>query len=200
VEKEQQKEEIAEEVELGKEEEVETEAPKAIDEVTSLKKSLEKEKERAEEYLDQWRRARADLANYKRRTEQEREELLKFGNALLIAKVLPVLDDFERAIQTVPRELLRLSWLEGVVLIQRKLEAILDQEGVKPIEAQGKLFDPNLHQAVLYEDTDEREDGEILAELQTGYMLHDKVLRPSLVKVASARKEKEVEKEKTGDG
>ena len=200
MEKEQQKEEIAEEVELGKEEEVETEAPKAIDEVTSLKKSLEKEKERAEEYLDQWRRARADLANYKRRTEQEREELLKFGNALLIAKVLPVLDDFERAIQTVPRELLRLSWLEGVVLIQRKLEAILDQEGVKPIEAQGKLFDPNLHQAVLYEDTDEREDGEILAELQTGYMLHDKVLRPSLVKVASARKEKEVEKEKKGDG
>lgn len=197
---EQEKEETPEEVEQGEEEEVETLAPEPIDEIASLRQGLEKEKEKAEEYLDQWRRARADLANYRRRTEQEREELLKFGNALLIAKVLPVLDDFERAFRTVPGELLGLSWLEGVVLIQRKLQAILEQEGVKPIEAQGKPFDPILHQAVLYEDTDEHQDGEILAELQTGYILHDRVLRPTLVKVARAKREKEVEEEKSENG
>lgn len=160
------------------------EALERIDDPEVLRQKLEEERAKAKEYLDQWKRSAAEFANYKRRNEQERGELLKFANSVLMAKLLPLLDDFERAFLTMPHELRSLSWIEGIMLIERKLQAILEQEGVTPIEAEGKPFDPLLHEAVMREESTEHEEGQIIAELQKGYRLHDRVIRPTLVKVA----------------
>ncbi|MGE5620147.1 MAG: nucleotide exchange factor GrpE [Sphingomonadaceae bacterium] len=160
------------------------EAPKAEagSELDVLRGQLEEEKARAEKCLSNWQRAEADLANFKRRVEQERSELVKSANSSLILKLLPVLDDFDRAIEAVPEDARSQGWVEGIRLIDRKLCQVLEQEGVTPIDALGKEFDPHVHEAVL------REEGEgdvdvVVEELQKGYKLHDRVLRPTMVKV-----------------
>jgi molecular chaperone GrpE len=152
------------------------------EDLDALRNRLEEEKARADKCLTNWQRAEADLANFKRRAEQERLELVKFANASLIGKLLPVLDDFDRAVGSVPEEARGQGWVEGIKLIDRKLRTLLEQEGVTAIEALGKEFDPYVHEAVL------REDGEgdvevVVEELQKGYKLHDRVLRPTMVKV-----------------
>lgn len=152
-------------------------------EVEALHASLEEEKAKAEDYLKNWQRAQADFINFKRRTEQERVEQTKFANSALILKIIPVLDDFERAFATLPREVEGIPWLEGIALIERKLRFILEQEGVTPIEALGNDFDPNLHEAVLLEEGTDPQHGVVVAELQKGYKLHDRVIRPTMVKV-----------------
>jgi len=167
----------------------------ALEDLDALRSRLEEEKARAEKCLANWQRAEADLANYKRRAEQDRLELVKFANASLIGKLLPVLDDFDRAIAAMPEEVSGQAWAEGIKLIDRKLRTLLEQEGVTPIEALGKEFDPYVHEAVL------REDGEgdvevVVEELQKGYKLHDRVLRPTMVKVGKRSSEsKQSEKE-----
>lgn len=152
-----------------------------------LQSQIEEEKARAERCLANWQRAEADLANFKRRAEQERAELVKFANASLIGKILPVLDDFERAIETIPEDQQTVGWVEGIKLIDRKLRSILEQEGVVPIDALGKEFDPYVHEAMM------REEGEgdidvVVEEFQKGYKLHDRVIRPTMVKVGRRRK------------
>ena len=104
---------------------------------------------------------------------------------VLIGKLLSVLDDFDRALASVPSDLGELSWVEGIRLVERKLRAVLDSEGLTPIEALGQQFDPNVHEAVLHEETTEHPDNEVTGELQRGYRLRDRVIRPSLVKVAN---------------
>ncbi len=153
----------------------------------ALKEALEQERTKSAEYLDNWRRAAADLSNYRKRSEKESGELAKFANSVLIARLLPVLDDFDRAFHTVPDELRDLTWVDGIQLISRKLRAVLDAEGLKPIEAVGKAFDPNFHEAVIHEETDKAEEGTVTGELQKGYMLGDRVLRPTMVKVAKKK-------------
>ncbi len=150
----------------------------------SLRQALEKAQAEAKDYLDQLLRSRADYANYKRRAEQEKQELIRYGNANLIAQLLPVLDDFERAFQSVPSGLDKLTWLDGIALVHRKLHLILEKEGLKPIQANGQKFDPMQHEAIAYEERTDVEDGTILAEVQKGYKLGDRVLRPTLVRVA----------------
>jgi molecular chaperone GrpE len=152
-------------------------------EVESLRESLQEEKAKAEDYLKNWQRSQADFINYKRRMEQERVEQTKFANATLILKILPVLDDFERASASLSREVESPAWLEGINLIERKLRFILEQEGVTPIEALGKDFDPQLHEAVMFEEGTDPQHGVVVAELQKGYKLHDRVIRPAMVKV-----------------
>jgi molecular chaperone GrpE len=166
------------------EEEKGEEAAEEVRELEALRQHLAEAEEKVEEYLDQWRRAAADLANYRKRVEKEQAEFSKYANAVLITKILPLLDDFQRAFQTVPDNLRGLTWIDGIVLIERKLQAILEQEGLTPIKALGKPFDPLLHEAVMYEETADYEDGQVMAELQKGYKLHDRVLRPTLVRVA----------------
>ncbi|MBC7263971.1 MAG: nucleotide exchange factor GrpE [Chloroflexi bacterium] len=151
-----------------------------------LNAALKAAKEKADEYLDQLRRTAADFANYRKRVEKEREEIIRFGNVLLMTKLLPVLDDLDRAFATLPSDLRRLTWFDGVALIDRRLRLILEQEGLQAIECLGKQFDPTEHEAVLYEETTEVPDGQILAELQRGYKAGDRVIRPALVKVAKA--------------
>jgi len=152
----------------------------------SLEEQLARAKEEASGYLDQWRRTAADLANYRKRVEREREEATRSSNALLLSKLLPVLDDFDRAMTTLPDAIRLLSWAEGIALIQRKLEMIAEGEGLKPIEAVGQPFDPSRHEAIIREETTSAPDGQVVAELQRGYELCGRVLRPSLVKVAVA--------------
>jgi molecular chaperone GrpE len=147
---------------------------------------LSKARAQANEYLDQWRRAAADLANYRKRVEREREEMSRFAGALLLRRLLPVLDDLERAMATLPPDLASFSWVEGTALIQRKLEVTMQAEGLRAIEAAGKPFDPERHEAVIREETADYPDGQVIAELQRGYELHGRVLRPALVKVAAA--------------
>jgi molecular chaperone GrpE len=157
------------------------------DDPTELKKLLLQERDKSAEYLDNWRRAAADFSNYKKRAEKDNAEYAKFANMTLIARLLPVLDDFDRAFQTIPDNLRALTWVDGIVLIARKMAAMLEAEGLKPIEALNKPFDPNVHEAVIHEESDKHDDGTVMAELQKGYKLNDRVIRPTMVKVAKKK-------------
>ena len=165
------------------EEEKEEELPVEED-VESLTKALAEEKERAERYLANWQRAQADLINFRKRSEQEKDEVIKFANAMLLMSLLPILDDFERALDNVSIKLAGLTWVDGIRLIHRKLQAVLESHGISQIEALGNDFDPTLHEAVLEE---EGEEGKVIEELQKGYKLHERVLRPAMVKVGKGK-------------
>lgn len=148
----------------------------------SLEERLAKAQADAEKYLDNWRRAEADFQNYKKRTEQERSENRRFEGAALIINLLPIVDDFERAFSSIDMRLAGLSWFDGLRLIHRKLLALLDNAGVKPIATEGQTFDPRFHEAVAHIDG---EENKVISEIQRGYMLHDRVLRPAMVVVGN---------------
>jgi molecular chaperone GrpE len=157
-----------------------------IDPIEQLTGELAEAKEQAEGYLASWQRTQADFVNYKRRAEQDREEIGKFGNVQLLQTILPALDDLERALESIPEETADDSWVEGIRLIERKLRAGLELQGVRPIAAIGEAFDPNLHQAALHTNG---EEGIVLQEFQKGYVLHDRVIRPSMVVVGNGEEE-----------
>jgi molecular chaperone GrpE len=152
-----------------------------------LKQSLLEEKTKAEEYLANWQRAQADFINYKRRSEKEKEELGEYSRAAIVQCILPVLDDFERAISAVPDEAVDASWVEGVRMIEKKFRMILESEGLSCIEAVGEPFDPYQHEAVRQESG---EEGIIIEDIRKGYKYRDKVIRPSQVVVGSGESEK----------
>ena len=151
-----------------------------------LEKALAEEKKKAEEYLANWQRAQADFINYKRRMEQEKQDLGKYANATLFCDILPVLDDLERALYAVPEEYANSDWVEGVRLVERKFKNILERQGVKPLCALGMAFDPNLHEAIRQE---KGQEGTVISEVQKGYTLGDKLLRPARVVVGSGEEE-----------
>jgi molecular chaperone GrpE len=151
----------------------------------ALRTELEQVQTQAAEYLDGWQRARAEFANYKKRVEAEREGLRRTSTEALLLKLLPVVDDFERAIHTLPEESPDAPWADGIKMILRKLQTVLESEDVTPIEAAGKPFDPLWHEAVMQEETEDHPDGNVIEEMQRGYRLGNRVLRPSMVKVAS---------------
>jgi molecular chaperone GrpE len=149
-----------------------------------LAAELEAERAKANEYLEQWRRAAADFTNFKRRTEQERAEMAKLFVEGLVKSLLPVLDNFERALASVPEDMKGSGWVEGVSLTEKQLRAALEREGLNAIDALGQKFDPNLHEAVAHDVSDQHEDDSVIEEFQKGYKLHDRVIRPSMVKVS----------------
>ena len=151
-----------------------------IEEIESLKKALAEEKEKSEKYLASWQRAQADFVNFKRRSEQERTDVINYANSTLILNLLPVVDDLERALAKVPSELAESPWVEGIRHICRKLQAVLQAQGVSAIEAEGKDFDPNFHEAVM---AVEGEEGKVIEEIQKGYKLNNRVIRPTRVAV-----------------
>ncbi len=153
--------------------------------IQALRADLEKAQAQAAEYLDGWQRARAEFANYKKRVEAEREEVRRASNEALLLKLLPVVDDFERAFQKVPREWADSPWVNGISMILRKLNSILESQGVAPIQATGQPFNPQQHEAILMEETAEQPEGTVMAEIQRGYRLGERVLRPAQVKVAT---------------
>jgi len=184
-----------------KDEVVEEESRVEEEDIETLKAKLSEAESKAQDYLANWQRAQADFINFKRRTEQERAEAAKFANAMLILNLLPILDDLERALDNVSTKLAGLTWVDGIRLIYRKFQAVLESQGLSQIEAEGADFDPNLHEAVMYADG---EEGKVVAELQKGYKLHDRVIRPAMVSVGRRKTEEDKEdatepsKEETG--
>jgi molecular chaperone GrpE len=154
------------------------------DELEILKEELEKAEAQAAEYLDGWQRTRAEFSNYKKRQEAERMQMMMLASADLLRKLLPVVYDFERAMATLPANSDQEAWFEGISLIQHKMEAVLESEGVRPIESEGQAFDPRYHEAVTYEEVEGYEDGQIIGQVQRGYAIGERVLRPALVRVA----------------
>ena len=151
-----------------------------------LEAELEKAQAQAAEYLDGWQRTQAEFSNYKKRQETERAQMITLANAGLLRKLLPVVDDFERALATLPSHLEQLTWSEGILIIKRKLDAIIESEGVKPIETAGQTFDPRYHEAVTHEEAPGYQEDQIIGEVQKGYTLGERILRPALVRVAKA--------------
>ena len=141
---------------------------------------------KVEELTNDLKRMTADFANYRKRNDAERFEFAKFAKADLIAKLLDVLDGYDRALATVPEEVKGQPWVEGMWLVERKLRTVLESEGLEPIDSLGKPFDPYLHQAVAYVESDEPE-GTVIEEHQKAYRLHDRVIRPALVTVAKKK-------------
>jgi molecular chaperone GrpE len=158
------------------------EAPAGTQTSESLLADLEALRAEKDEQFRAWQRTQADFMNYRRRSEQERAELVKLAEAVLIRDLLPVVDDLQRALVNLPPELRGLTWVDGILLIERKLAAVLEAHGLTPIDALGKEFDPHEHDAVLREGEPSAATV-VTGELQKGYRLHDQVLRPTLVKV-----------------
>ncbi len=160
----------------------------AQQEIDALRARLEEAEKRNTEYLKARQEAEAAFASYRRRIEAEKTEWTWQANARLLATLLPILDDFERAYQTLPQGLQTLSWTSGLWLIRRKLEWLLETEGVKPITVTpGQAFDPYLHEAALREENTSIPEGHIVNEIQRGYIWNDRiVLRPALVSVATS--------------
>lgn len=152
--------------------------------IESLKSELEAFEAKAEEYLDGWQRARAEFANYKKRINRERERIRQDAIGEVTKRYLPVLDDLERALKNRPEEGEGAEWAGGIELVYRKMLAILESDGIVPMEAEGATFDPNYHEAIAQTESDGHESDEIIEVIQRGYMIDDRVLRPAMVRVA----------------
>jgi molecular chaperone GrpE len=148
--------------------------------VESLKALLDEEREKSQAFMASWQRAAADYQNYKRRVEEERSETARFASAALIINLLPMIDDLERALMNVDTHLAGLTWVDGIRLIHRKFQAVLEMTGVQEIEADGQTFDPSQHEAV---SQGPGEENKIIAVVQKGYKLGDRVIRPTMVVV-----------------
>ncbi|MFN2125672.1 MAG: nucleotide exchange factor GrpE [Candidatus Promineifilaceae bacterium] len=154
------------------------------EEEPSLEDQLQEAQDEAAKNRDSYLRAQAELANARKRFEKQRALTYVNANADLVSKLLPVLDDYERAIDTVPEAVSQDPWYQGVELVYRKLLSILESLNVKEIEALGTPFDPNFHEALGTEPTDDVESGSVSRVMLKGYQIGDKVVRPSLVYVA----------------
>lgn len=157
----------------------------SVDEIEELKASLDESEEKAQEYLDGWQRSRAEFANYKKRIMREREQMYEKAKGDVIKKYLDISDDLGRALQDRPTSGDGATWAEGIELIYKKLQLMLEKEGVEPMKAEGEMFDPTRHEAVFKEESDTYESGEIIEVLQEGYVMGDRILRPALVRVAA---------------
>jgi molecular chaperone GrpE len=167
--------------------EIDISPTKLLADIDELRTELQATSAKADEYLAGLQRERAEFSNYRRRTSEEREAMLGLAGEDLIRKVLAIADDFDLAIENRPPELEGSSWVDGVTAIDRKLRALLDSEGVKPVEAEpGKPFDPREHEAIVNVPGTGRAEGEIVDVIRRGYKLRDRVLRPALVAVAAA--------------
>jgi molecular chaperone GrpE len=157
------------------------------EDVETLQQALAEEKEKAEKYLANWQRCQADFDNYKKRSEQEKGEVIEFASSALISNLLPIMNDLERAFASVPAGFGESNWTEGIKLIYNKFKVILEAQGLAEIKAEGEPFDPHLHEAVMQQ---EGEEGMVIEEIQKGYKFKGKVIRPSLVIVGKGGRER----------
>ncbi|MFI2857412.1 nucleotide exchange factor GrpE [Paenibacillus sp. JSM ZJ436] len=146
-------------------------------EIEQLKAELSEQQQRV-------LRTQADFDNFRRRTQKEKEELAKYASSKLITELLPVIDNFERAMAASTVDPESDSLVKGVNMIFRQLEGILNAEGLQPMNSVGQPFNPEFHQAIMQVESEEHEEGVVVEEIQKGYMLKDKVLRPAMVKVS----------------
>ena len=165
----------------------ETAADQAAEPVTAAdgdSKELQDAKALADDNYQRYLRAQADFDNFRRRTLKEKEDLAKFASMKLVSDLVPVLDNFERAIAANTADSASDSFTKGVDMIYRQFLGVLEQEGLAAMNAVGQPFNPELHQAVMQVDSDEYEEGTVVEELQKGYTLKERVLRPAMVKVS----------------
>lgn len=147
------------------------------------KKKKDKKDEQIEDLNDRLKRQMAEFDNFRKRTEKEKTQMFDMGARTIIEKILPVVDNFERGLAAVPEDEKENAFVDGMDKIYKQLLTELDAVGVKPIEAVGKEFDPEFHNAVMQTESDEYESGVIAQELQKGYMYKDTVVRHSMVAV-----------------
>lgn len=152
------------------------------EDIEKLNQELTEFKQKAEDYLASWKRTAADFENYKKRREKEDRELLQFAQEVTVVKMLPTLESLEQALKQAPNDPKFKTWSEGVIKIVQQLEKVLLEMGVEKIKAVGEKFDPDLHEAVEQVEGEEA-SGTILEEIQTGYKLNGKVIKPAKVKV-----------------
>jgi molecular chaperone GrpE len=150
-------------------------------EIEALKKQLAEAESKAAEYKDSWLRSQAEFQNYRKRLERDNEMMYLSMKGDIIKRVLPVLDDLERALQN---RSIDDAWANGIELVARKFQNILESEGLKKIEALGTEFDPNFHEAISHEPANGAQSGHVIGVVQNGYMLGERVIRPALVRVA----------------
>jgi molecular chaperone GrpE len=178
---------------LAEHDEVVEEEIEQAEDIEILQQALAEEKEKSERYLANWQRCQADFDNYKKRSEQERGEVIELASRALISNLLPVMDDLERALALVPAELEESNWTEGIRLIYNKFKATLEAQGLAEIKARGEPFDPRFHEAVMQQDG---EEGMVIEETQKGYKFKEKVIRPSLVIVGKGKRQEEQSKQR----
>ncbi|MGQ9532810.1 MAG: nucleotide exchange factor GrpE [Desulfotomaculales bacterium] len=150
--------------------------------IADLREQLARETARAEELWHRLVRLQADFENFRRRARAEREELLRYGSEPLVKALLPVLDNFERALASGGGE----GFVAGVQMIYRQFLDVLAREGLRPLESVGRPFDPAYHEGVEQEETTAHPDNTVIQELRRGYCFHDRVIRPAMVRVARA--------------
>ncbi|MDI6603937.1 MAG: nucleotide exchange factor GrpE [Thermoanaerobacteraceae bacterium] len=150
-------------------------------ELEELREKFKQKENEANEYLELVQRLKAEFENYRKRTQKEKCELIEFGQEKIILDILPVIDNFERALCSEGDDK---TFREGIELIYKQFKGILEKSGVKEIHAEGEIFDPHKHHAVMQEEVEDKKENEIIEVLQKGYILNNKVIRPSMVKVA----------------
>ncbi len=175
--------EIKEENEEEMETESESEESKNLKDI--LKEQLEEAQNEVSSTLDGWQRTQAEFINYKKRMEREQIRMRENASVRVIKSFLAVVDDLDRAILNRPQEGEGSDWADGIDLVFKKMLTALENEGVKPMEAIGEEFDPNLHEAIMQEESKDHKSGEIIEVIQKGYLIGERVLRPAMVKVAS---------------
>ena len=173
-------------------------APNETSEAGLMLAQLEEAQREVDQFRNLLQRVQAESVNYKRRMEGDRDEIQKRANANLVIRLLPVLDDFERALQHISHDDALSPWLAGVEMVHRNLRGVMDSFGVTQIEALDKTFDPMEHESISYEITEDHQEGKVMSIVREGYKLHGKVLRPVQVTV-SKKNQEEPPQEGTSD-
>lgn len=173
---------VKETVEAGANESAESQ--EATSATAELERQLEEQRKLADENHQRYLRTQADFDNFRRRSRQEKEDFAKYASGKLIEQLLPIVDNFERALFAAKDNKDYEALLKGVDMIYRQLDQVLVHEGLQPIESVGQPFNPEYHQAIMQVESDEHEEGIVLEEMQKGYKLKDKVLRVAMVKVS----------------
>ena len=153
--------------------------------VEDLRQLLKKSEEESVKNLDGWQRSQAEFINYRKRIERDQARIYEDATARVIKSFLPVMDDLKRALQNAPAEGEAGEWAKGIELVYRKMQNVLESEGVTMMDVDGEIFDPNLHEAISQTESPDHESGQIIEVIQPGYMIGDRVLRAALVRVAS---------------
>lgn len=175
-----------EEVEASEEKEESDSADTASEEKKGFfKKKKDKKDEQIEELNDRLKRQMAEFENFRKRSEKEKTQMFDMGAKTVVEKILPVVDNFERGLAAVPEDKKDDAFVDGMDKIYKQMMTMLEEAGVKPIEAVGQEFDPNFHNAVMHVEDEELGDNVVAEELQKGYMYRDTVVRHSMVKVAN---------------
>ena len=152
--------------------------------IDGLQTELKEAQAKTDEYLDGWQRSRAEFVNFRKRMERDQATASQIATGNIVKHFLDVVDDLDRALKNRPQDEEGANWASGIDLIYRKLLTNLEAEGVQMIQAEGQFFDPSLHEAISHEDYPDLESGQVIATVQQGYTLGERVLRPARVRVA----------------